>query len=93
MIQKGGNIMGLLSKRCLKYIRETIEAYLEKSELIIVPNTNRASYDKGVKKVRKMCNEIEDKPEKYLDENYITPEIAERLESEADEYYSKINRY
>lgn len=84
--------MSLLSKRCLKYIKETMESFVEKSELIITPGTNPEAYEKGVKKVRKMCKEIEDKPEKYLDEEYITPEIAERLESDADEYYSKINR-
>lgn len=78
--------MAILSKRCLRYIQETILNFVEKSELVTNQGVDIDVYEESLKKVKKMCKKLPDNPEKYLDEDYLTPEIVEKLEEEALEW-------
>lgn len=84
--------MAILSKRCLKFIKATIGEFVEKGEIVTNRGVDIDTYEKSLKKTKKMLNNLEDNPEKYLDEEYLTDEVVEKLEAgarewERDRYY------
>lgn len=78
--------MAILSKRCLRFIKATISEFVDKGELVTSQGVDIDEYEKSLKKTRKMLNNLESNPEKYLNEDYFTEEMIKVLEAEAREW-------
>lgn len=77
--------MGQFSKRALKFISASISNFLDRGEIVTNRGTDVDSYEKSLKRVRKMTKGIRDNPEKYLDDD-IDPAIIEQIERDALEW-------
>ena len=83
--------MAILSKRCLRYIKATIGEFVDKGEIVTNRGVDIETYEKSLKRTKKMLNNLEDKPEKYLDEDYLTDDVVEKLEADALEWERERN--
>ena len=83
--------MAILSKRCLRYIKATIREFVDKGEIVTNRGVDIETYEKSLKRTKKMLNNLEDKPEKYLDEDYLTDDVVEKLEADALEWERERN--
>lgn len=78
--------MDVLSKRALKFISFTIGQFLEKGEIVTNHDTDIETYENAIKSVRKMVKKLPQKPEKYLDMNYLDEEKIAEIESMAEQW-------
>jgi broad-specificity NMP kinase len=76
----------VLSKRALKYISYALNEFVKKCEIVTNSDVDMDTYNDALENVKKMIKKLPSNPEKYIDENCLSQDMVDELESDAIEW-------